>query len=452
MLSRRLTLITAVIIAGGLCFGFLQQDILCRDNPALIWKNTPEKIAVDDNGSTKFSCIFHRDVTSAITVCRFFIKGGKKAEPENRKGLAFITTRLCIELQAYSDIRELQELGSSFSMQVEGDYSIITARCLSENLEDTLKMLTTILAKPLVSSLRISHVKKNMEHRQKSEEDDDYELMNREYYNIFFGKEGYGGSVFGDKDSLKQLKKKDITGFHKKYFNLSNMVITISSDLPKEEITDILKKHVGSLPKGEIQLSASPVQKQGEAGKKENFFKKQQTQSLISLAVRLPEMTPHNFTCAYILETLLGEGIGSRLWPIREEKKLAYRLQARVTQMKDAGILIVHLKTGNSKKENALAALKEVLTDLYEKGTTETEFSAVKTLSRACFLRNNETKDMRTFNLGIFETAGPGFEFLEDFFSHLERMQAADFNTYIKDVLKPGNLVKITIGPGDNES
>lgn len=451
MLSRILTLMTAAIISSGLCFGFFQQDTPQTDNTGLTWKNKPEKVRIECGSGTHFSFIFHRDTTSAITITRFFIRGGKKAEPENLKGLAFITTRLCTELHAQSDIRDLQEMGSSFSMQVEDDYSIITVRCLSENLEDTLKMVTAIIRKPLISPLRISHIKRSMEHMQKSEEDDAEAFMNREYHTIFFGKEGYGGSVFGDEASLKQLKKKDITEFHEKYFNLSNIVISISSDLSGEKIADILKKYACLLPMGEKQSSAGETKKQPQSQKREYSFNKQQTQTLVSLAVPLPEMNPHNFTCAYMLETLLGEGIGSRLWPIREEKKLAYRLQARVTQMKDAGMLIVHVITDKSKKEKALAALTEVMTNLYRDGAAGTEFAAVKTLSRACFLRDNETKEMRTFNLGAFETTGPGFEFLEDFFSRMENVTAEDFNTYIKEVLKPGNLVKVIIGPGEKE-
>jgi len=434
----------------GLCFLFIQlhQEIFAQDKDVQTWKHMPEKVHIDNN----LSFIFHRDDSSEITILRIFIKGGKKAEPENKKGLAFLTTRLCVEIPDQSNVRKLMDLGSSFFTRVEGDYSIITVKCLSENLADTLKILTQILRKPLFSNLRINFIKKHMRHRQKSEEDDSDQLMEREYFNVFFGNSGYGGSIFGDSESLKRIKKKDIVEFYKKFFNLSNMVIAVSSDLKKSEIKAIIKKFFHSLPPGEKQLPLPPGKKMSTfmAEKRDRFFKKDKTQSLVSLGVKLPEMTPLGFTCSYMLENLLGGGIGSKLWPIRAVKNLAYRLRIKVIHMRDAAILMVYLDTDKSKKRRAFQAFKEVMTDLYENGVTENEFLTAKVRSKASFLRSNETKEIRTFNLGFFESIGPGFTFLEDFFSHVDRLTIEELNIYIKEVFNPGHLVSIVIGPEEN--
>ncbi len=444
------------VIVIGLCFLFIQlqlhlhlhQDIFSQDKDAQTWKPTPEKVHIDNN----LSFIFHRDNSSEITILRIFMRGGKKAEPETKGGLAFLTTRLCVEIPNQSDVRKLMDLGSSLFTMVEGDYSIITVKCLSENLADTLKILTQVLRKPLFSTLRINLIKKHMSHRQKSEEDDSDQLMKREYFNVFFGNSGYGGSIFGDSESLKRIKKKDIVGFYKKFFNLSNMVITVSSDLKKSEIKEIIKKFFHSLPPGEKQLPLPHVKKMSAfmAEKRERSFEKDKTQSLVSLGVVLPEMTPHSFTCSYMLESLLEGGIGSKLWPLRAVKNLAYRLRIKIIHMKEAAVLMVYLDTDKSKKKIALQALKEVMSDLFKNGVTENEFYTTKIRSKASFLRSNETKETRTFNLGFFESIGLGFAFLEDFFSHVDRMAIEELNIYIKEVLKPGHLVSIIIGPEED--
>jgi predicted Zn-dependent peptidase len=232
------------------------------------------------------------------------------------------------------------------------------------------------------------------------------------------------------------------------------MVISVSSDLKKSDIKEIIKRFFHSLPRGEKQLLLPPAQVKKMSTltveKKKNFFKKDKAQSQVSLAVMLPEMTPHHFTCAYMLENLLGEGIGAKLWPLRAVKKLAYRLRTKVIHMKDAGILIVYLNTDKSKTKTAFQALKEVMTDLYKNGVTENEFSYTKIRSKAYFLRSNETKETRTFHLGFFESIGLGYTFLEDFFSHVDRMTIETLNSYIEEVLKPDRLVKIIIGPEGN--
>ena len=42
------------------------------------------------------------------------------------------------------------------------------------------------------------------------------------------------------------------------------------------------------------------------------------------------------------------------------------------------------------------------------------------------------------------------FTFLEDFFSHVDRMTIEALNSYIREVLKPARLVEIIIGPEGN--
>jgi zinc protease len=90
-----------------------------------------------------------------------------------------------------------------------------------------------------------------------------------------------------------------------------------------------------------------------------------------------------------MLENLLGEGIGSKLWPLRSEMNLAYNLKAKAIQMRKAGILWVYLKTDNSRKEKASDALTKILTDLYQNGVSAEEFAATKIRTRAYFLRSN---------------------------------------------------------------
>lgn len=417
-------------------------------------KNRAERVSVDDT----LSFIYDRDTASEITVVRLFINGGKKAEPPGLGGLAFLTTRLCVEVPDPSKVRKMMDLASSFSPGVEGDHSVITVKCLSENLEDTLRILTEIIRKPLFSALRISHIKKNMEYRLKLEEDNGWELMRRDYFNLFFGNTGYGGSTFGDKDSLKKIKKKDAVDYYKKYFNLSNMVISVSSDLDKAKVTGIIKTFFQSLPLGEDRPinrplltsdhSTAALENEKNTTGKEHFIKKDKTQALVAMGALLPGISRGDFTSAYMLEVLLGEGIGSRLWPLREVENLAYRLQAKVILMRDAGILTVCLETDKSKRERAFEALQGIMTTLYERGVTKEEFSALKVRSWSYFLRNNESKEKRTYTLGYFESMGLGFAFSEEFRLEMEAVTLEDFNGYIKKVSEPGRMVKMVIGPG----
>jgi predicted Zn-dependent peptidase len=148
-----------------------------------------------------------------------------------------------------------------------------------------------------------------------------------------------------------------------------------------------------------------------------------------------------------MLENLLGKGFNSRLWPLRQKEKLAYLVNSRANQLRDGGFMEAYLETENSKKDVAMDALNKVLLDLYERGVSEEELKVTKTNSKANFLRNNETKDIRSITMAYYEALGVGYDFINNYFSEIDRTSLDEFNAYIKDILNPEKGISITVGP-----
>ena len=166
----------------------------------------PVKIELDN----RLQIIYQQDLASEMTVVKLFFRGGQSAEPASKRGLAFLTTRLCTELQTRGMIREMVELGSAIHVNSEGDFSSIQVKSLSENLDKTLEILVNNIRDPLLSSIRINNIKRFMKHVQKNESDTVQRLFIVTSLSHFFGNTGYGGSNMGTEVSLKGIKKKDI--------------------------------------------------------------------------------------------------------------------------------------------------------------------------------------------------------------------------------------------------
>jgi predicted Zn-dependent peptidase len=427
------------ILAVFVLFICLSGQLLARaQEKEKVWKNQPEKVVVNDH----LSFIYQQDESSNITVIHILVKGGKRAVPVSRRGLSFITTGLAVEMPDLHEVRQLTQMAAAHYYHVHGDYVTISIRCLTENLEKSLKIIARVFKKPLFSGLRISNVKRYLKHRQKGEEDSPEQLMELTFFNSLFP--SYAGSIYGDLESLKKIKKKDIRNFYKGFFNHANMVISVCTDLSKAEMIPIISKNFDSFPPGEIQKLETVQASVPE--KKEIFLKKDNQQVLISFGALLPGMSGKNFALIYMLENLLGKGIGSKLWPLRAKKELAYSLKTRFIQMEDAGLLTIFLKTDISKRVEAHQALKGLIIDLYKSGITPADLASTKVRSGADFLRDNETKMRRAQWLAYFEALGVGFDYLEAFFSHLDQVTLEDLNTYLKKVLNPDQLIEVVIG------
>ncbi|MFB0565337.1 MAG: M16 family metallopeptidase [Candidatus Aminicenantaceae bacterium] len=409
------------------------------------WKHTPQK-KILPNG---IPLIYHHDESSPITVLQVLVKGGKGAVPEGKEGLAYLTTRLTIEIPDQGKALKLMKQASSISIQCKGDFSLISIQCISSNLDETLNVMTKILRDPLFSGLRIDLIKEHMNYKIKSAEDDSVIMGHNAHLTSFFGKTGYGGSIYGTEESLKSIKKKDIQSFYKKYFNTANMILSVSSDLNEEELIETIQKYFLEFHSGEPEEFSSS---RGSIPEERNIFMEKDTkQTLVSIAFPLPKLSTRNTVMAFMLENLLGKSVNSKLWFLRSKEKLAYNVNSQATQMKEGGILNSYLETENNKKDRSLEALKKVLQTLYEEGITEEELEATKVNSKASFLRINEIKETRTSNLAFFEAVGLGYEFINQFFVEVDNTSLEEINSYIKDILDPNKAVEVIIGPKPNE-
>ena len=395
-----------------------------------------------DNGLT---LIYQKDASSAVTVVQVLIRGGQLSDPDDKQGLAYMTTRLTLEIPDDKKAQQMMSQASRIYMTCYGDYSIINITSLSENLDETLDITSHIILNPLFSGLRIDLLKKQMEYRKKALEDNAILVGHYAAFEKFFAGTGYGGSVLGSEESLKAIKKKDIKGFYDSHFNAGNMIVAAISDLEEGALCEIIEKHFINLPSGK-QVDAKPIT--GTVLEdREISIEKDTQQFFISHSFLLPDATVQNYTLAYLTEHLLGKGLNSRLWPLRSEEKLAYNVNVQATQMRQAGILEAYLETDKEKKETALESLRRVLRVLYEDGITEEELEITKTFSKASFLRNNETKTTRAQNLAAFEALGLGSDFFVRFPEKMDAISLEEINAYIKQVFDPANGVEVVVGP-----
>jgi predicted Zn-dependent peptidase len=251
--------------------------------------------------------------------------------------------------------------------------------------------------------------------------------------------------TLGTEDSLKAIKKKDIENFYKSHFFTENIVVVVSSDLEEEEITKLVKKYFKKFPQGTpsdlIPLTINPP------AEKSHTLERDTEQTFAGYAFPLPKIDKRNLILSYMLENLIGKGFNSRLWPLRQKEKLAYLVNSRTNQLREGGFIEAYLETENSKKDVAMEALDKAMIKLFEEGVSEEELQVTKINSKANFLRNNETKNIRTITIAYFEALGMGYDFINKYFSAIDATTFEEFNAYIKEVLDPEKGIRITIGP-----
>jgi zinc protease len=323
-MAKHKILLVSVIIFWVLSFKLFPFP----ESANTLLKNQPEK-EILSNGLT---FIYHKDDSSPTSIVQILMRGGKRLEPAEKEGLSFLTTRLCLELPSQQVLQRLMNQATHTSFFCREDFSVIKISCLSENLEEAIKLSTQILKDPLFSGIRIGRIKENMEHYKKLEEDQPLNVAHAAALNVFFRKTPYAGETYGTEESLKKIKKQDIERYYEESVKARNMIVSLSTSLDKEKTLAIVQQHFEDFSDDEpvepAAISFLPVEE------KSLDLEKDTQQTLVYLAFSLPKISERGFILATMLQDLLGKGVDSKLWTLRTEKKLAYIVDTRTFPMR----------------------------------------------------------------------------------------------------------------------
>lgn len=400
----------------------------------------PERIVL----ATGQECLYQKDEASSITVVEIFIPGGKNAVPPGRDGLAYLATRMVLEIPDFSVAQDIMAQATRMSVAVLEDGSVVRIECLSDNLEAALRVASGIVQKPLVTGLRIDNIKRSMDIFAKAEEDDAADIGHARALEAFFHGRGYGSADFGTEASLGAIEKKDVTGFLARHITRNGLYFSVCSDLDRVRVQTLLEKYFSRLAPGEA--SSPPPEPASVPAERKVVLERDLKQSYVARACLLPPASVPAFAKGCLLEVLLGVGPGSRLWSLRAGERLAYNVGARTTWTRGSGLLEAYLETENAQSDRAVAALDRVLAVLLEKGVTEDELRLTKNLARGHLLRSLEAKVPRAEKAGLWRLLGLGTDGLPPVLERIEAVTVEELDAFIAEVLDPGRSLLVVVG------
>ncbi len=158
--------------------------------------------------------------------------------------------------------------------------------------------------------------------------------------------------------SVNNLNQNVISSYYKSVYTPENLVITAAGNLKHEALVNLAAQEFESLPPvGVAPKSASP---QTNASINLRSKKELEQVHLIMGVPCYPVAHEKRFAC-YLLNTLLGGGMSSRLFQnIRERQGLAYSVYSDLSNYRDTGCLSVYAGTSlESARKVVDSVLKE---------------------------------------------------------------------------------------------
>jgi predicted Zn-dependent peptidase len=199
-----------------------------------------------------------------------------------------------------------------------------------------------------------------------------------------------GRPVLGTEDVIRGLSRSALTGYMRRHYPASNVVVAAAGNLEHDAILDLVKRHFADLP-GEAAPPVAPGLYQG------GEYREERDLDQVHIVLGFPSVGygDPDYYPTLLLSTLLGGGMSSRLFQeVREKRGLVYSVYSFSAPYMDGGLFGIYAGTGESEAAELMPVTLEELGKV-QTAVTEPELARARAQVKASLLMSLESSGSR---------------------------------------------------------
>jgi predicted Zn-dependent peptidase len=302
---------------------------------------------------------------------------GSRDEASHENGISHFIEHLLFKgterRTAFDIAKEIDSVGGTLNAFTGREYTCYYAKVIDKNLPLAMDLLSDIFLHPLMEPSDVEKERMVILQEIKMVEDtpDDYihDLFNR----VCWGDHPLGFPICGSAERVQAFTRDQIYQFFKRSYPPNRIIVCAAGSLLHQEVVDQVGKTFGQISVANLSKERS----RPEAISTTNIKKRDLEQVHICLGTKGLQYSHSLRFAAYVLNTILGGGMSSRLFQeIRENRGLAYSVYSYLPAYMDTGLFVVYAGTSEDSYQEVidliLKEFKRVKEDAFKNGELET--------------------------------------------------------------------------------
>src|SRR5471030_1348493 len=254
----------------------------------------------------------------------------------------------------------------------------------------------------------------------KMEADSPDYLVHEIFSSNFWKDHPLGKPILGTPQHVKRFDHAMIQGYYDSVYEPSNVVVTAAGHLTHQGLVELVKQHFESLrPAKPAPADPVPVTHARIALRN----KKSLEQVHLCLGVPSYPLPHHERYACYVLNTLLGGGMSSRLFQnIRERQGLAYAIYSDLSPYRDTGCLSVYAGTSRESAGKVVQSVVSEFRKLKDEPVPEEELRRSKDQLKGSLMLSLESSGARMSNLARQEMYFDHFYSMDELIERIEKV------------------------------
>jgi predicted Zn-dependent peptidase len=385
----------------------------------------------------------------------FMFGGGSRLEDERLAGVSHFIEHLFFKgTRRRPSAKEIADaiegVGGFINASTDKELTAYWTRVPAEHLQLGLDVLSDIVSNSKLSPEDVERERMVILEELKMYQDQPQDYALNLLEEVIWPGHPLGRDIAGTEESVARLTRDDILEYADAHYRLPNLVIGVAGAIDEGEMLAAVSSGL-KLP-SEPDGLLSPEAPASLNGSHVILRRKRTEQAHICLGVRALSYVHPDRYALDLLNTVLGEGMSSRLFlNIRERLGLAYDVHSFTQKHRDTGHLGVYLGVDPKKAVEAIRAVVAEMHELCDQELTAEELQRAKEFTKGRVRLDLEATNGVAFWLTYQELLMGEIRSIEDELSLVDAVTASDIKRVANSVLR-SPLQMAVIGPFTREA
>jgi predicted Zn-dependent peptidase len=340
--------------------------------------------------------------------------------------------------------RSVDSVGGGLDAFTSKELVSFNTKVMDEHLPFALDVLADLVLNPLFRPEDIEKEKSVILEEIKMEADQPEFVLHEAFTSSFWKGHGLGKPILGTRETVKKYDRDMLLGFYNRVYSPSNILITAAGNLKHEDVVQMVGEKFGDMgDRGTPPVTTTPK------AYAPLILKKKESLEQVHIAVGVPSYPlAHELRFPlYILNTVLGGGMSSRLFQdIRERKGLAYAVYSELNLFSDTGSLTIYAGTGIETAKQVVTSVVEEFRQLKNELIGEDEIRRAKDHMKGSLMLSLESTSSRMSNLARQELYFDRFMSLDELLENIESVEREAVQAIAQEFFTTENIALAMLG------
>ncbi|MBV9155813.1 MAG: insulinase family protein, partial [Acidobacteriaceae bacterium] len=340
--------------------------------------------------------------------------------------------------------RSVDSVGGGLDAFTSKELVSFNTKVLDEHLPFALDILADLVLNPVFREADIEKEKGVILEEIKMEADQPEFVLHETFISNFWKGHGLGKPILGTRETVRKFGQEMLFDYYNRIYSPRNILITAAGNLDHDKIVKLVWDSFADLPERDRLPADSAPRSHAPI-----VLKKKESLEQVHIALGVPAYPlAHELRFPlYVLNTVLGGGMSSRLFQnIREKQGLAYVVYSELNLFSDTGCFTVYAGTAAETSKQVVNSVMQEFRHLKDELIGEDELRRAKDHLKGSLMLSLESTSSRMSNLARQELYFDRFMSLDEMLDSIETVEREEVQSIAQEFFRTENIALAMLG------